>query len=134
VLGHRNQALSSVTDVHACPIVVGGAGGRGKTISYSYFAFGDVRTSSGSTTNPFKFVGRLGYYDDPSTDFQYVRARYYAPAYARFLTVDPRLGLRPDQAATATTGYEQPYAYVGNAPVLIADPSGLLSKRACKRS
>jgi RHS repeat-associated protein len=83
------------------------------TDSYSYFAFGDVRTSSGSTANPFKFVGRLGYYDDPSTEFQYLRARYYAPACGRFLARDPG---RP------RTGE---YQYVGNRPVLRVDPWGL---------
>ena len=60
------------------------------TDSYAYYAFGEVRTSSGSTTNPFKFVGELGYYDDPSSSLQYLRARYYAPALGRFTASAPR--------------------------------------------
>jgi len=82
------------------------------TDTYSYYAFGEVRTSSGSTTNPFKFVGRLGYYDDPSTDFQYLRARYYAPGLGRFWTVDPAGGGLPL------------YVYVEDDPALSTDPSG----------
>jgi len=82
------------------------------TDSYSYYAFGEVRTSSGSTTNAFKFVGRLGYYDDPSTEFQYLRARYYAPSTARFVSADPAAGGQPG------------YVYGGNNPALWTDPSG----------
>ena len=89
------------------------------TDSYSYYAFGDVRASSGSTPNPFKFVGQLGYYDDPSTDFQYLRARYYAPACGDFWSVDPvRRGARE-------------YAYAGGRPLLWEDPSGLCEDRHC---
>jgi len=82
------------------------------TDSYSYYAFGEVRTSSGSTTNPFKFVGRLGYYDDPSTDFQYLRARYYAPGYGRFVSMD---------TVTRSRGG---YVYTRSHPVAAGDPSG----------
>jgi RHS repeat-associated protein len=89
------------------------------TDSYSYYAFGEVRSSSGSTTNPFKFVGRLGYYDDPSTDFQYLRARYYAPVYGRFWSVD-------------RAGEPQPgYVYAENQAVVARDPGGLHGFRAC---
>jgi len=84
------------------------------TDTYDYYAFGEVQSSSGSTTNPFKFVGRLGYYDDPSADLQYLRARYYAPAYGRFLSADP-------------VGSAQPgYAYCRNGPSVRIDPSGQL--------
>jgi RHS repeat-associated protein len=84
------------------------------------YAFGEVRTSSGSTPNPFKFVGQLGYYDDPSTDFQYLRARYYAPAYGRFLEVDPLM---------LATGH--PYSYVQGCPTSRQDPSGAIGKTPC---
>ena len=89
------------------------------TDAYSYYVFGDVRTSSGSTTNPFNFVGRLGYYDDRSTDFQYLRARYYGPGYGRFWSADP--------AAPAQRAYD----YVDNQAVVASDPSGLHGFRAC---
>jgi RHS repeat-associated protein len=82
------------------------------TDTYSYYAFGEVRTSSGSTTNPFKFVGRLGYYDDPSADLQYLRARYYAPGCGRFLTRDPLVARWPS------------YVYADNSPAGRVDSSG----------
>ena len=88
------------------------------TDTYSYYAFGDVRTSSGSTTNAFKFVGRLGYYDDRSTDFQYLRARYYAPASGRFGSRDP-LGYGPNAygyARGAAAGYVDPEGLQGGPP------------------
>ena len=87
------------------------------TDSYSYYAFGEIRSCSGSTANPFKFVGCLGYYDDPSTDFQYLRARYYGPAYGRFASRD-RLG--PMHSA---------YAYAANSPTAFVDPYGLWASR-----
>jgi len=83
------------------------------TDSYSYYAFGEVRTSSGSTPNPFKFVGRLGYYDDPNTEFDHLRARYYAPVYGRFLSADP------------VERWAGGYQYALNSPAGGADPSGL---------
>jgi len=83
------------------------------TDSYSYYAFGEVRSSSGSTTNPFKFVGRLGYYDDPTTPFQYLRARYYGSTYGRFLTQD-----------SAARGPRE-YTYVEGNPIVSRDASGL---------
>jgi RHS repeat-associated protein len=82
------------------------------TDTYSYYAFGEVRTSSGSTANPFKFVGRLGYYDDPSTEFQYLRARYYAAPYGRFWSGERQRGGGPG------------YGYTGGNPNAFVDPSG----------
>ena len=89
---------------------------QGTTDSYSYYAFGEVRTSSGSTTNPFRFVGRLGYYSDASTPFQYLRARYYGPGYGRFWSADRYRGLPAPR-----------YLYVANRPVVGVDPLGLWS-------
>ena len=36
--------------------------------SYLYEAFGKIIASSGSTANPFKYVGRFGYYFDPDLE------------------------------------------------------------------
>ena len=92
--------------------------GQTVTDSYSYYAFGEVRTYSGSTPNPFRFVGQFGYYDDPSTDFQYLRARYYTPAWGRFVSVDPvrQLG--------GNTLLLPAYAYAASHPTVAVDPSG----------
>ena len=43
------------------------------TDTYLYQAFGSVTLLSGSTTNPFGFIGRLGYYYDADLAEYYVR-------------------------------------------------------------
>lgn len=81
--------------------------------THTYWPYGEVRTSTGSSASPFKYVGTLGYYSDSGT-MLYVRARYYRPAQTRWMTVDP---LWPRQRA---------YCYVRGAPVVVPDPSGLI--------
>ncbi len=81
------------------------------TDSYVFGAFGDLVASSGSTTNPHRFVGGLGYYEDPDLDLTYVRARWYRPSTGSWLSVDPVPG-------------EPPFSYVGHAPTFRTDPSG----------
>ena len=80
--------------------------------SYLYEAFGKIIASSGSTANPFKYVGRLGYYFDPDLDQYYLRARWYDPATGRFVSHD---------AATANA-----YGYCLSPPNC-ADPRGKLA-------
>lgn len=63
-------------------------------------------------------VTRFGYageYTDP-TGYVYLRARYYDPATAQFVTVDPLVD---------STG--NPYGYTGGNPLQFGDPLGLLS-------
>ena len=40
-------------------------------------------------TCPYQYVGNLGYYNEPSTGLQYLRARWYGPQAGRFVSVDP---------------------------------------------
>lgn len=60
------------------------------TDSYAYTAFGEpVNTGAAKpTVNPFRYVGREGYYLDADTGDYYVRARPYSPVLARFLSWD----------------------------------------------
>ncbi len=51
---------------------------------------------------------------DPETGLQYLRARYYDPTTAQFLTVDP---------LNAIT--QAPYSYAGDDPLDQSDPTGL---------
>ena len=85
------------------------------TDSYVYYAFGQERASSGTTTNPYRYLGRLGYYRN-GTNLLYLRARHYQPATARFLSAE----------AFGTLGSR--YQYCRNAPGILADPSGLQAK------
>ncbi len=59
------------------------------TDSYLFDAWGNPISSSGSTGNPFRWVGRYGYYQDASTGLIYVRARMYQPTVARWCSKDP---------------------------------------------
>ena len=80
--------------------------------TYRYYAFGEILSQSGQLTNPFKYVGGLGYYADPDTDLLLLRARYYWPKVGRFLAVDPqREGVNWR-------------IYAGNRPTAGTDPSG----------
>lgn len=55
-----------------------------------------------------------GAYTDPETGLQYLINRYYDPATAQFLTVDPLVGLT-----------QSPYGYVYDNPLNATDPTGL---------
>lgn len=75
---------------------------------FAYSSFGKTTDGTGI---PFKYTGR---YFDAETGLYYYRARYYSPIIGRFLQTD-------------TIGYADGlnwYAYVGNDPVNMTDPSG----------
>ncbi|MHB8492025.1 MAG: RHS repeat-associated core domain-containing protein [Solirubrobacteraceae bacterium] len=79
--------------------------------TYAYTPYGGVSSSSGTATTPFLFAGE---YADKDSGLYYLRARYYDPATAQFLTRDPAV------AATMS-----PYAYVAGDPLNSVDPTGL---------
>jgi len=83
------------------------------TDSYRFYAFGGTLTNSGSTINPYQYVGNLGYYNEPALSLQYLRARYYQPSMGRFVSPDP-------------ISFADNYIYVSNNPATGPDPSGLL--------
>jgi RHS repeat-associated protein len=62
--------------------------------------------------------GYAGQYTDTETGLQWLRARYYDPTTAQFLTVDP---------LAAITGAR--YSYAGCNPITRTDPTGLWSSR-----
>jgi RHS repeat-associated protein len=82
------------------------------TATYSYDAFGNLLTSIGSLTNPFRYTAREA---DAETSLYYYRARYYDPTVGRFLSED-RIG--NDEGSNL-------YTYVRNAPAGLRDPTGL---------
>ena len=55
---------------------------------YNYGAWGEI-LGSPSILTPFLWVGQVGYHWDSEVENQYVRARYYRPTIARWLSVDP---------------------------------------------
>ena len=60
--------------------------------------------------NPFYFAGQ---YLNKASSLYYLRARWYDPATAQFISVDPLVNVT-----------HQPYQYVGDNPVSNTDPTG----------
>jgi RHS repeat-associated protein len=85
--------------------------------TYNYDSFGNVTTSTGSTTNPFRYVGREL---DVESGIYYNRARYYDQTRGRFMSEDP-VGLN---------GGMNFYAYVRNNPLSFVDPMGLCTRQS----
>jgi RHS repeat-associated protein len=85
------------------------------TDTYEYNAFGVLEASTGSSTNPFRYVGQYGYYDDgamgSSSGLLLLGVRYYSPAHGRFWSWDPVPNLNL-------------YGYAQNLPVMCVDPTG----------
>lgn len=88
---------------------------------YSYDAWGKCTpktlvSNSFSSYNPIRY---RGYYYDRETTLYYLNARYYDPAWRRFISPDDTVYLDPDTPSGLNL-----YAYCNNDPVNYADPSG----------
>lgn len=57
--------------------------------SYSYEPFGKLVSSTGTVTNPYRWLGALGVYLDTPSGLYKMGTRYYDPALGRFTQVDP---------------------------------------------
>jgi len=86
------------------------------TDTYSYEAFGNLLGSTGTTSNPYKYVGSLGYYQTGSS-LMHLGARYYMPEIGRFTACDVFKG----HSATHDYNY---YGYAAGNPVMRTDPDG----------
>ena len=89
-------------------------GTRQLTLAQAYEPFGDPRLAAGQDTTPYAFTGEW----TDGAGLVHLRARYYQPEVGRFFQVDPWRGDldRPQSLS--------PYAYVGNNPLTLSDPSG----------
>ncbi|MEO3812778.1 RHS repeat-associated core domain-containing protein [Sphaerisporangium sp. B11E5] len=81
-----------------------------------YLPYGERR---GVDDLPFTDRGFLGKIEDGSTGLDYLSARYYDPAIARFVSTDPLLDMSRPQ-------WTNPYSYAGGNPVGLSDPNGLI--------
>src|SRR5439155_12176149 len=79
--------------------------------TYAFDPYGNVTTSTGTLANPFRFAGQ---YLDTESGLYYLRARYYDPTTAQFISRDP-----------VTYLTREPYAYTGDNPLNGTDPTGL---------
>ena len=92
-----------------------------KIVNYSYDAWGNCTISSSSNltiakANPIRY---RGYYFDAESGLYFLNARYYNPAWRRFISPDDTSYLDPDTPSGLNL-----YAYCNNDPVNFSDPSG----------
>jgi RHS repeat-associated protein len=86
------------------------------TDTYIYKGFGEI-IFAGATTNPLRFIGRLGYWYSADLRAPHVRRRTLLTILARWTCQDP-LGIG---------NRANPYTYVVNRPLTFTDPSGLFA-------
>ncbi len=102
--------------------MVGLANSNGeKVVAYTYDAWGNIRSTTGSLAstlgqhNPLRY---RGYVYDTESGYYYLQSRYYDPEIGRFLNAD----------AYASTGQgllgNNMFAYCQNNPVNYQDPTG----------
>ena len=106
-----NGAMDFLTDALGSTIGLTNSAGSLVT-NYSYEPFGTTTASGTANANPYQFTGRA----NDGTGLYYYRARYYQPAYQRFVAQDP-LG--------SGGGDANMYAFVWNNPINLLDPWGL---------
>jgi len=82
------------------------------TDTYAYDPWGEPLSSTGTTSNEFRFVGAMGVEWDGDVELYYMRARWYDAEISRFLSRDP-------------FGQSTDYIYSGDEPIRFTDPSGL---------
>ena len=82
---------------------------------YYYDAFGNLVEEVDGEGNPYKYAG---YEHDDETGLYYLRARYYSPKSARFMSEDSFRGDRTDPLSLNL------YTYCRNEPICYIDPTG----------
>ncbi len=85
------------------------------TDQYTYDAFGNLISSSGTTPNTYRFAGE---HLDANLGLYYLRARYYNPSVGRFWNRDSA-EITPDDPRELNR-----YVYVAANPVNATDPTG----------
>lgn len=88
--------------------------------TYGYMPYGEIQKSTGTSFNPFTFVGRYGVTSGPAGLFD-MRARFYEARSGRFLSDDP-IGLAGGSVNLRT--------YCANDPLTSIDPAGLAATLA----
>ena len=86
------------------------------TDTYAITPYGESVAHTGTTDNPFTWLGQLGAMQEGSTSLFYLRARFYDSATARFLTRDPVRSNDPREM--------NPYQYAADNPITNEDATG----------
>lgn len=87
--------------------------------AYAYDPYGNLLGHTGSSDQPFTYVGRYGVRWEPVGGLYHMCARYYDPATARFLTRDPALPVLTDPQSLNL------YQYAAQNPLRYIDPQGM---------
>jgi len=87
---------------------------QAQTDTFSYWPYGEEKSRTGTTSTPFRYVGREGYYLDESDEY-YVRFREYQARKGRWTSKDP-----------VTFEGRDDYRYCRGNPVRWTDMYGLL--------
>lgn len=84
------------------------------TDTYAYSAIGEVTVRTGSTVNPFQYIGQMQYYWHEDTGAYDIRRRSYVTKSGRWLTIDPQPRWPNCHA----------YIYAASRPTYFIDPTG----------
>jgi RHS repeat-associated protein len=84
------------------------------TDTYYYSAYGDLISSTGSTTNPYRYGGKFGYYTEVYSGLILATHRWYSPTAMRWISRDP----------IKYAGGVNLYEYVHGRATKYADPQG----------
>jgi RHS repeat-associated protein len=93
-----------------------------------YDAWGNILQSSGTITNPYLYVGELGYYGDGDAGMYLLTQRWYNPVIGRFMIKDP---LGEKEEIISFKREVVPYLYTKNNPLNAVDPDGLFTRWHC---
>jgi RHS repeat-associated protein len=88
------------------------------TATQNWYAYGQLRGSSGSTASPYRFGATSGYRNDNDGGVLHIGARWYDPAIGRWISADPHLG--KIEAPLSRNRYN----YCEADPVNAIDPDG----------
>jgi RHS repeat-associated protein len=86
--------------------------------AYAYDPYGNVLGRTGTSDQPFTYVGQYGVRSEPVGNLYDMRARTYDPLTAHFLTRDPVWPLLSDPEGL------NPYQYAYQNPLSYVDPEG----------
>jgi RHS repeat-associated protein len=103
-------SYTPITDALGSVLALANSSGTIVT-QYSYDPFGGTTTAGTANSNSSQYTGR----ENDNNGLYYYRARYYSPSMHRFVSQDP-VGF-----AGSSTNL---YAYAGNTPTNLRDPSG----------